>query len=242
MDIKQKLIDVGFKNVGFWNIGNSEELIYKLNYLSSVENILYAFIEDNELLYIGKTTQNLDNRFKGYLKPGRTQTTNIRNNFELTKLIRIGKVIEIWLLEDVGLMEYGGFKLNLAAGLEDSLIKELRPKWNGNRLKINEINENPRCKLTLFDTYYNWKCINFGVSYSRFLGMHEAKISIYVGDSLIPLEIAKIDRNANKNGSVRIRPVNSKKLKFWFSENCRLKETVDITIESPNKIRIKKII
>ncbi|WP_180060054.1 hypothetical protein [Acinetobacter sp. YH12128] len=130
---------------------------------------------------------------------------------------------------------------NLAAGLEDSLIKELKPKWNGNRFKINEINEMPIYKLTLHDTYFNWSCINFGISYSSYLGTHESQMDIYVGDGAIPLDIAKIDRNANKNGSVRIRPFKGKKLQFWFSENCKPMEVVNILIEAPNKIRIKKV-
>jgi hypothetical protein len=33
-------------------------------------------------------------------------------------------------------MKFGGFHLNLAAGLEDSLIRDLRPVWNGGRKEI----------------------------------------------------------------------------------------------------------
>ena len=40
------------------------------------------------------------------------------------------KHVEIYVLPDNGLMHYGGFHLNLAAGLEDSLIRDLEPPWN----------------------------------------------------------------------------------------------------------------
>ena len=39
-------------------------------------------------------------------------------------------VIEIHALPDNGLLYYGGFHVNLAAGLEDNLIKILKPEWN----------------------------------------------------------------------------------------------------------------
>lgn len=159
------------------------QLLYELTYASDVNNVLYAFVSDEELLYLGKTTQNLSNRFKGYIMPGISQTTNIRNNSELIKLLNLNKIIEIWLFEDRGLMSYGGFQVNLAAGLEDSLIRELKPKWNGRRLKqqekqiINlniELNESPmqqmpRYELTLHTTYYNWNCINISGLFSQFL-------------------------------------------------------------------------
>lgn len=34
------------------------------------------------------------------------------------------------MLADHGLLRFGGFHLNLAAALEDSLINDLRPPWN----------------------------------------------------------------------------------------------------------------
>jgi len=37
------------------------------------------------------------------------------------------------VLADHGLLHYGGFHVNLAAGLEDSLIRDLNPPWNGGK-------------------------------------------------------------------------------------------------------------
>ncbi len=39
--------------------------------------------------------------------------------------------VEILVLPDNGLMHYGKFHLNLAAGLEDSMIRDIAPRWNG---------------------------------------------------------------------------------------------------------------
>ena len=45
-------------------------------------------------------------------------------------MIKSGSAVDIYALPDPGDMEYKGFHLNLAAGLEDSLIRELKPSWN----------------------------------------------------------------------------------------------------------------
>jgi hypothetical protein len=46
-------------------------------------------------------------------------------------------------LRDNGLLHYGAFHINLAAGLEDDLIAKLKPAWNGHVLKetVSEIAE-----------------------------------------------------------------------------------------------------
>jgi hypothetical protein len=38
--------------------------------------------------------------------------------------------VEIYALPDNGLLRYGGFHVNLAAGLEDSIVRDLNPPWN----------------------------------------------------------------------------------------------------------------
>jgi hypothetical protein len=93
-------------------------------------NILYAFVSAEEVLYIGKTIQTLKSRLYGYQNPGGTQLTNVRGNKRLLELLAADASVHIYVLPDHGLMHYGGFHLNLAAALEDSLISQLKPKWN----------------------------------------------------------------------------------------------------------------
>ena len=93
-------------------------------------NILYAFESEREVLYIGKTRQPLKARMYGYQNPGPTQSTNIRNNANLKERVGAGGAVSILVLPDHGLLKYGGFHLNLAAGLEDDIVSQLKPKWN----------------------------------------------------------------------------------------------------------------
>ncbi len=106
-------------------------MIFELSQYSSRRNVLYAFVSDGDVKYVGKTTQPLYVRMSGYKKPGQGQITNIRNNARIKELLRSNAAVQILVLPDHGLLHFGQFHLNLAAGLEDSLIKVIRPEWNG---------------------------------------------------------------------------------------------------------------
>ncbi len=38
--------------------------------------------------------------------------------------------VELFVLPDHGLLHFGEFHINLAAGLEDSIVRTLSPQWN----------------------------------------------------------------------------------------------------------------
>lgn len=124
-----RLIDMGFKRVGVWKL-NGEKINYNLESCADLKNVLYAFICDGSVLYIGKTTQPLKRRMYGYQNPGPTQFTNIKGNGFITDLVTSGKEVEIHALPDNGLLRYGGFHVNMAAGLEDNIVSVLKPIWN----------------------------------------------------------------------------------------------------------------
>jgi hypothetical protein len=82
------------------------------------------------VLYVGKTVQPLKKRMYGYQNPGPTQSTNIKGNKNIGDLLAGRKQVEIYALPDNGLLHFGVFHINLAAGLEDSIVKMLFPEWN----------------------------------------------------------------------------------------------------------------
>lgn len=125
----KKLVDMGFKRVGVWKL-SGDKIMYDLESCSDLKNVLYAFIYDGKVLYIGKTTQPLKKRMYGYQNPGTTQSTNIKGNGFIREHVASGKEVEIYALLDNGLLQYGGFHVNLAAGLEDSIVSGLKPIWN----------------------------------------------------------------------------------------------------------------
>jgi len=124
-----RLLKIGFIAVGHWDLSGNE-IEFKLKAYENYNNLLYTFISNGTIKYIGKTIQTLKKRMYGYQNPGPTQTTNIRVNELVKNTIKKGNPVDIFILPDNGLLNYGSFRINLAAGLEDTLIYTINPEWN----------------------------------------------------------------------------------------------------------------
>ena len=83
----------------------------------NTRNVLYAFVSNGEIKYIWKTTKSLKKRMYSYQNPGPTQSTNIKNNGYIKELLEANEAVDIFVLPDSGLLHYGWFHINLAAGL-----------------------------------------------------------------------------------------------------------------------------
>lgn len=131
-----RLKAIGFTLAGTWKNADSA-ITFDSNQLTTARNVLYAFVMDGEVMYIGKTTNTLHHRMQRYKTPAKTSTkggtTNIKNHRNIKDCLAQGKIIQVFVLPDNGLLQYGGFHINLAAGLEDSLVRELKPPWNGGK-------------------------------------------------------------------------------------------------------------
>ena len=126
-----RLKEVEFKPVGQWVIKN-DSIFPEISDFNDEKDVLYAFIVLNEIKYIGKTSRLLKQRLKKYIKPSKTQRTNIRNNQHIHKTLLSGNAIIIYALKNNN-KEYKGFKLSLPAALEDSMIQTFQPEWNVRR-------------------------------------------------------------------------------------------------------------
>jgi hypothetical protein len=127
-----RLREIGFTIIGQWKMAEGG-IDYELKNFADASKVLYAFVVDNELMYVGKTIQPLRARMAGYRAPGVSQSTNIKNNSKIHACLMNGKRVDIHALPDNGLLHVGSFHLNTAAGLEDSLVRDLNPPWNGGR-------------------------------------------------------------------------------------------------------------
>ena len=125
----EKLDAMAFRKCGEWRLEDGK-LKCILTNNAAAPNVLYAFISENKVLYVGKTVHSLKKRMYGYHTPGATQSTNKKGNKFIQEVLAGGSVVEVHAHPDNGLLCYGGFHVNLAAGLEDSLIAKLKPKWN----------------------------------------------------------------------------------------------------------------
>jgi hypothetical protein len=69
----------------------------------------------------------------GYKKPGSTQRTNLRINSNIIHCLDRGQSVDIYVWYDKEPKKHGNLiDINLAAGLEDSLIRltGVRHEWN----------------------------------------------------------------------------------------------------------------
>jgi len=242
-----RLLEIGFVPAGHWLL-EDDLLKCELTRHSTQKNILYAFVCDGQVKYVGKTIRALAVRMSAYRTPGKTQTTNINNHRHIREVLSRGAAVEILALPDSGLLHYGQFHLNLAAALEDAIIRVIDPEWNGGTAEGElDLPELPATaagspvsfvgtfSFILQPTYYRTGFFNVGVSSENLLGADGETIELFLGDGDQPI-LGSISRRANVNGSPRV--MGGTGLRDWFKANASEMDSVSVTVLSPTAIRL----
>jgi hypothetical protein len=134
------LLNTGFRDVAKWvKADNDSSITYELDganvtahrAMLDVRNALYAFVQGDNVSYIGKTARSIKKRFVGYCTPGSTQQTNQRCHENIKALLKRGIETRIFVFTPISDLRYGEVQIDLAAGLEESLIVAFAPPWNG---------------------------------------------------------------------------------------------------------------
>ena len=244
-----RLLAIGFEPAGHWLL-DGEELKFSLSRHASQRNILYAFVSDGEVNYVGKTVRTPHARMGGYKRPAPSQTTNVRNKARIIARLRSGAAVDILALPDNGLFHYGQFHLNLAAGLEDSIIRLLNPEWNGSSGMLEPAAaESPLPRswpaeraasfpLIVHPTYFARGFFNVGVDHAAEFGDDAQEIEIFCGASPQPI-VGLINRTASRNRTPRI--MGGVGLRDWFQHGLREMQEVTVTVLSRNAIRLTPI-
>jgi hypothetical protein len=244
----EQLIDLNFTEIGFWKT-DDEDLdfeVYENKYNEfEIDNSLYVFFdsEKDKILYVGKTTQTLKKRFYGYIR-GNGQSTNSKIHNKLVKE-KSGKILILSLNDDLP-FNWGIYNLNLAAGLEDSIIELEEPEWNG-RSSETEMNEKSLITdhseindkffiVSLSKTYFKIGSINVPLKKSDLLGKHEDIITIELSKDNKQIT-TQINRNAVKNRSVRIN--QNKEIKEYYNKFYNMGDKVKITIADEGNLIIE---
>jgi hypothetical protein len=252
-----RLLNIGLISVGHWTLNNNG---LKFNLIShhTTANVLYSFISNGDIKYIGKTKMQLSQRMYGYQNPGPSQTTNIRVNASIKSLLDNDQPVDIFILTDNGLLRYGDFRINLAAGLEDTLIYEINPDWNlsgRNLIPVDTASEKPELvkepkptislvpvlktiNILLGQAYYNQGFFNIVREYSEMFGADKATIDIQLGSSGDSTIQGYINRTANSNGTPRI--MGGKELRNWVKSNFKPNDTMMVDIISPIAVRLHR--
>lgn len=239
-----RLESLGLQRAGEWNLVNGV-LTCSLCKHGEDRNVLYFFIVNGEVKYVGKTVQPLAKRMVGYKNPSASQSTNIKNKANILNALAAGAEVEIYVLISDGMLSFRGFNINLAAGLEDSLIEMLQPPWNGKpsvrlsadreaQMDSERTELENSCEFVLRETYWKSGFFNIKTSDDHMFGQDGETIVLVDknGNELI----AKINRRANVNGTPRI--MGGADLRDWFRENKKLGDTVSLTELEHSQFRL----
>ncbi len=244
-----RLLEIGFQPAGHWLL-EEDQLRFELARHSAQKNILYAFVCDGEVKYVGKTTRTLAARMAGYKRPGKTQMTNINNHRRIRELLAGGVAVEIFALPDNGLLHYGRFHLNLAAALEDDIIRTIDPEWNGGRTEpvsepaeLTAAEDSPTTAMvgsfafTLQPTYFRSGFFNVGVSSQGYLGAGGETVELFLGGESRPV-LGTINRRANTNATPRV--MGGTALRDWFHANASVGDSIGVEVCSPTSVRLTR--
>lgn len=261
----KRLSDIGFEKVGYWQ-AVEDQIEPKLTRLENAERVLYAFVCDGNVKYIGKTARSLSQRLSGYKSPGPSQSTNIKNNANIRDLLSQDRLVEIWAFADKEDLRVGEFRVNLAAGLEDDLIAKVQPPWNGrdqasqkalpDTAKRNRVHtttkrchESPAITTQETDHEGNGTQFEFELGKTYFeKGFFNVSVKFadYFAGHKAQIEIrlgkngdvfnGHINRTANANCTPRI--MGGTKLRDWFQRNTKIGNPVVVKVLSNTSIWI----
>jgi hypothetical protein len=247
----KKLEELKLIPIGFWEI-REDKLEYTVENEKHLNtpNTLYAFVvnepQNDYIAYIGKTTQTLGSRFYGYCR-GNGKSTNNKVHHKIKEQLNLNNNVNIWALLDDSPLSWGIYNINLAAGLEDALISKIKPIWNGSKTSSETLEEDTLLKdnddiypleeqTKLQNAYYNKGYVNISTKNSPFLGKHGEAIFIFLGANKEPI-LSKIDRNATRNGSVRIS-TNLRPIRDYYQLKYYIGDFALIRIIGRNQIQI----
>ena len=128
-----KLSKYGFIEVGKWKLKKKIKsgITFEINKLEK-ERVIYAFVVKNKVKYVGicqnrKTT--LKERMKRY-KNMQGAGTNERVAKEIKSHLSKKESVKIFALKPKPEKKYKDLPIDLVKGLENPLIKKLKPEWN----------------------------------------------------------------------------------------------------------------
>lgn len=257
----ERLLEIGFELAGEWFLDDGEPRIELTRY-GNAANVLYAFASGAELLYVGRSGRSLRLRMDGYEQGGPLRSTRARNRERIAAMLMLDQPVDLYALPDPGNLHYGSFRVNLAAGLQHSLIDVLRPPWNAAQHALAKMDRpikalrrrspraigdaaNPFTDLTTDRPSYRFLLgfhfldkgyFNVPLRYSGLLGGDQETIRILCGRERDAIH-GHIDRAANTNATPRV--VGGRKLKRWFEEHSGLNNPMDIDILAPNAVWLR---
>jgi hypothetical protein len=131
---QKQLISIGFEDAARWkrargvlkHVGHKPA---RWRWLTAKPNLLYAFCSEGRVLHIGRSAQTLSRRF-AHFSGEKAPSPDQEFQKKIGKLLDSGKDVSILVLASDAPLYWGPFHVDLAAGLEKSLLDHFKPAWS----------------------------------------------------------------------------------------------------------------
>lgn len=117
----------GFRRIGEWKLAS--DYGFELTDPAPNEAVVYAFVVDDVVCYVGVTLTTLHTRMGHYRRGNENMRTSQRVKGLILDALRGGRVVEL-LVAIPKPAEWHSMPVNMAAGLEAGLISHILPPWN----------------------------------------------------------------------------------------------------------------
>lgn len=245
---------IGFVEVGNWKLNQNNRIYFDIEaeYLD-LDNLLYAFIDDKTVKYIGITEKKLKSRMinykNGYEESKTSGTTNKKVNREIKNLLLLKKKVTIYILKKDADCDFFGFVISLATGIEKSLIKAFdfndnlwnsrgtitnSPKKDQKITNVNSNLENNQSIIKLGKEAYNKGFIIFKKDLDHILPSESDDMDIIYNEQTLPGYFTRSFHNIKTNGYAELIEI--------FKNNFKINDLILITLLSPNEVKIDKYV
>lgn len=260
----KKLSELGFKKIGVWK-KNENNIFFQLKELNDAKEVLFAFVIDENVIYIGYSPINFETFLQTYANPSDIDLEKIKIKKFLLNKINDNK-ITIYALKN---RKFFGLLKKFSDYQISELITEYKPLLNSNNLKnrmknivgrdrtavveseklkkLNKDKEEAKKAKKKYETYI----FILGKSYyERGLFSVKAAYSHLVGKNKSELELILIDKDKNETvisarvsrtlgSSKTARIIGNKPLRIWFEKNTHVNDELRITFIDKDKIQLE---
>ncbi|NJN83523.1 MAG: hypothetical protein HC802_15400, partial [Caldilineaceae bacterium] len=239
----KQLLDIGFTRVGGWHLVDDAPAV-TLHSMGESVNVLFAFVAGGEVKYVGRSVQSLVRSLDRFQNPTDKLDEFAACRQQIADSLYAGVEVDIYILPERGLLQYGDFHVNLAAGLEESILATLQPEWNippqesqrtitvesdgvvrGDavstravqpraRHALDERQEPPKFSFAIGPMQMTGGLFDVPALYSDYVAGEGRPVQIHIGEN--PPITGYVNRRANINRAPRI--LGGEELLAWFRQ------------------------
>lgn len=126
----RKLLDGGFKHIGVWHACQNGLIeFHGIKPIPSNPGV-YAYAVGDEVVYVGSAQSGLNKRFQHYKSSKKLRTASCIREAILERLSHGTRVDVYVIVPKESLTLNGVLPVDPVAGLEEGLIRDIKPTWN----------------------------------------------------------------------------------------------------------------